>query len=114
MTTTYTYLRHIPLPSIQQVDGTAFVFKKGRIGRLTLNTLDLWKGRGRRHDVFYVESVKVPPSTLRSSKINVAGSIIENSTVSVCKCESKVGGVPYSIIWQVGWGGGVEWSFPNN
>ncbi len=78
---TTTYLRHIPLPSTQQVDDTAFVLKKGRIGRLT-PTLDLWEGRGRRQDVFYIESVKVPPSTSRSTKIDVAGSIIEKRTVS--------------------------------
>jgi hypothetical protein len=40
------YLRHIHLPSTQQVTDTAFVFKKGKIGRLTLTTLDLWEGRG--------------------------------------------------------------------
>jgi hypothetical protein len=44
---------HIPLPSTQQVADTAFVFKKGRIGRLMLTTLDLWEGRGRRRDFFY-------------------------------------------------------------
>jgi hypothetical protein len=31
-----------------------------------------------------IENVKVPPSTSRSTKIGVAGSIIENTTVSVC------------------------------
>jgi hypothetical protein len=82
---TTSYLGHIPLPSTQQVDAKAFVFKKGRIERLMLTTLDHWEGRGRRHDVFYIESVKVPPSTLRLTKIDVAGSIIENSTVSVCE-----------------------------
>jgi hypothetical protein len=30
-----------------------------RIGRLMLTALDLWEGRGKRHDVFYSESVKV-------------------------------------------------------
>jgi hypothetical protein len=55
---TTTYLRHIPLPSIQQVEDKAFVFKKGRTGRLTLTTLDLWEGRGRRQDVFYIESAQ--------------------------------------------------------
>jgi hypothetical protein len=31
------------------------------IGRFMLTTLDLWEGRGRRHDVFSIESVKVDP-----------------------------------------------------
>jgi hypothetical protein len=31
------------------------------IGRLMLTTLVLWEGRGRRHDIFYIESVKVDP-----------------------------------------------------
>ncbi len=35
--------------------------KKGRMVRLMLTTLDLWEVRGRRHDVFYIESVKVHP-----------------------------------------------------
>jgi hypothetical protein len=82
---TTSYLRHIPLPSTQQFDNTAIVFKKDRNERLTLTTLDLREGRGRRHNVFYIGSVKVPPSTSRSTKIDVACSIIENSTVSVCE-----------------------------
>jgi hypothetical protein len=35
--------------------------KKGMIGRLMLTTLDLCEGRGRRHDVIYIESIKVDP-----------------------------------------------------
>ncbi len=35
--------------------------KKGRIVRLMLTTLDLCEGRGRRPNVFYIESVKVDP-----------------------------------------------------
>jgi hypothetical protein len=35
------------------LSATSLTFKKkGRIVRLMLTTLDLWKGRGRRHDVF--------------------------------------------------------------
>ncbi len=44
-------------------------------GRLMLTTLGLWEGRGRRHDVFYIESVKVPPSTSGSTTITVEGTI---------------------------------------
>jgi hypothetical protein len=37
-----------------------FKLKKKRYnGEVKLTTLDLWEGRGRRHHVFYIESVKV-------------------------------------------------------
>ncbi len=38
-----------------------------------LTTLYLWEGRGRSHDVFYTESVKVPPLTSGSTTIAVEG-----------------------------------------
>jgi hypothetical protein len=37
------YLRHLPLPTTQQVAETAYLLKKGRIGRLELFTLDFGK-----------------------------------------------------------------------
>jgi hypothetical protein len=36
-------------------------FKKGRFGRSMFTTLDLWEGRGRRQDVFFIESEKFDP-----------------------------------------------------
>ncbi len=78
MTTFYLLPSTSISPSNQQVDDIAYLLKKGRVERLMLTTFDLWKGRGRRHDVSYIESVKVPPSTSRSTEIDVAGSIFEN------------------------------------
>jgi hypothetical protein len=46
------YLRHIPLPTTQQVADIAYLLKKGRIERITLFSLDFWEGRGRRYDGF--------------------------------------------------------------
>jgi hypothetical protein len=48
---------------------TAFVFKKGRTGRLMLTTLDLWEGRGRGHDFclrFFKKVRSFTPSDFRS------------------------------------------------
>ncbi len=47
------YLRPIPFPSTQQVDDIAFVLKKGWVARSMLTTFDLWKDRGRRHDLWF-------------------------------------------------------------
>ncbi len=52
--------------------------KKGKIGRLMLTILDIWEGRGRRHNVFYIESVKVHPST--SGSITLP-SVFQKSTI---------------------------------
>jgi hypothetical protein len=41
------YFRPIPLPSTQQVNNLAYLFKKGRVERSMLTTFNLWKGRGR-------------------------------------------------------------------
>jgi hypothetical protein len=35
----------------------AYLKKKGMTVRLVLTTLDLWEGRGRRHDVFFTLKV---------------------------------------------------------
>jgi len=69
---TTSYLRHIPLPSTQQVDDIAFAFKKvGSRGQCLLSSIF-----GKvRHDVFYIESQKVPPSTSGSTMIAVEGTI---------------------------------------
>ncbi len=32
---------------------TSLTLKKGRIVRLVLTILDLWEGRGRRHDIIF-------------------------------------------------------------
>ncbi len=48
------YLLPLSLHSTRHMDDIAYLKKKGRIGRLVLTTLDLWEGRGRRHDVFFI------------------------------------------------------------
>jgi hypothetical protein len=78
------YLRPIPLPSTQQVDDIAFVFKKGRVARSMLTTFDLWKGRGRGHDLWFRFFEKVPHSTSRSTMIGVDGLIFENDRPFSC------------------------------
>ncbi len=40
----YLYLRPKALPSTQQVDNQAFVFKKGMVERSMITTFNLWKG----------------------------------------------------------------------
>jgi hypothetical protein len=49
------YLWPIPLPSTQQVDDLAYLLKKGRVERSMLSAFDLWKDRGRRHDLSLLE-----------------------------------------------------------
>ncbi len=78
------YLRPIPLPSTQQVDDIAFVFKKGRVARSMLTIFDLWKGRGRGHDLWFRFFEKVPHSTSRSTMIGVDGLIFENDRPFSC------------------------------
>jgi hypothetical protein len=51
MTTFYLLPLPLSLPSTQQVDDIAYLLKKGRVERLMLTAFDLWKGRGRKHDV---------------------------------------------------------------
>jgi hypothetical protein len=46
------YLLPLSLPSTQHVGDIVYLKINGRIVRLMLATLDLWEGRGRRHDVF--------------------------------------------------------------
>ncbi len=64
------HLLPLSLPPTQPVNDIAYLLKKGRIERWMLTTLDLWEGRGRSHDVFYIESVKVPLLTSGSTTIN--------------------------------------------
>jgi hypothetical protein len=46
------YLLPLSLPSPRHVGDIVYLKKKGRIVRLLLATLDLWKSRGIGHDVF--------------------------------------------------------------
>jgi hypothetical protein len=57
------YLLRLPLPSTQQVDNIAYLLKKGRVERLMLTTLYLWKVEVEGTMFLYIESLKVPPST---------------------------------------------------
>ncbi len=65
------YLRPIPLPSTQQVDDLAYLLKKCRGERSMLTTFDLWKGRGRRHDLSLTESVKFHPLKSRHLQVSM-------------------------------------------
>ncbi len=49
--------------------------KKGRIVRLLLTTLDLWKSQGIGCDVFYIETIPRDRDRQRSTKISVEGKI---------------------------------------
>jgi hypothetical protein len=62
------YLLPLSLPLTQPVDDIAYLFKKGRIGRLMLTTLGLWEGRGRRHDVFLHLKCKSPSFDIEINK----------------------------------------------
>jgi hypothetical protein len=65
----------LPLSSTRQVADIVYLRKKGRIVRLLLTTLDLWKSRGTGRDVFYIETIPRDPDRQRSIKIVVEGKI---------------------------------------
>jgi hypothetical protein len=62
------YLWPIPLPSTQQVDDLAYLFKKGRAERSMLTTFDLWKGRCRRHNLSLHWKCKIPSFDMEVDK----------------------------------------------
>jgi hypothetical protein len=88
------YLQPLSLPSRRHVDDIVYLKKKGRNVRFLLTISDLWEGRGKRHNVFFIESEKFDP--LKSAtKIVVEGTIfafgfLKKYNLSLLSIEGRV------------------------
>ncbi len=63
------------LPSTRHVGDIVYPKKKGRIVRLMLTTLDLWKSRGIGRVVFYIETIPRDRDRQLSTTIVVEGKV---------------------------------------